>query len=391
MLNFDRFGNRRFALPVVAVILFGCIFSLVVAPMLRANPKDVPFAIATLDEGATTPAGDINLGAALVQQLTSGAALPTGQASPLAWTQLDSEAAVDAALDGNEYYGALIIPADFSQSQAAAQAGLGDPPAVRVIINQGKNAMLAATMLQALTALFAQAGLTARFETIHTADIGGGATAALMGSQMLIMPLIMMTMGGTLLLFLALRPAKTASRADKVKAYGRQVAYAAVLSGFVACLAVLMVTWIGGLSLPAGRLMAFLWLGCFAVMALFLGSLSLAVPLGALVIILVFACGMSSAMLAPEMLPGFWQNWIYPWVPQHFLAVGDSQIIYMGGGAWNDGSPALVVTAAVGLALLALAAVVPARAPQAAAPEVTADSTTAATTPAEAPVPEPVA
>ncbi|MDR1824011.1 MAG: ABC transporter permease [Bifidobacteriaceae bacterium] len=361
MLNFDRLGNRRFVLPLVAVILITCIMSLVVAPMLRANPKDVPFAITTLDEGAATPNGDINLGAALVQQLTSSATLPTGQTSPLAWTQLDGEAAVNAALDNNEYYGAVVIPAGFSQAQAAAQAGQGDPPAVRVIVNQGKNPMLAATMQQALTALFTQAGLTASFETIHAADIGGGATSALMGSQMLIMPLIMMTMAGTLILFLALRPAPAAGRGERLLAYGRQLAYAAVLSLVVAVCAVLIVTWMGGLNLPFGTLTLFLWLGSFAVMAAFLGALSLAVPLGALAIILVFGAGMSSAMLAREMLPGFWQDWIYPWVPQHYIALGDSSIIYMGGGAWTPGSLPLVITALVGLALLALAAIVPTR------------------------------
>ncbi|MDR1798852.1 MAG: ABC transporter permease [Bifidobacteriaceae bacterium] len=361
MLTFDRFGNRRFALPVVAVIFITCIMSLVVAPMLRANPKAVPFAIVTLDQGATTPAGEIDLGAALVQQLTSGAAQSAGQASPLAWTQLDSEAAVNAALDTNEYYGAVVIPAGYSQDQAAAQAGQGDPPAVRVIVNQGKNPMLAATMQQALAAMFAQAGVTAQFETVHAAEIGGGATSALMGSQMLIMPLIMMTMAGTLILFLALRPARAAGRGEKLRTYGRQLAYAAGLSLIVAVCAVLIVTWIGGLNLPFGTLTLFLWLASFAVMALFLGALSLAVPLGALVIILVFGGGMSSAMLAREMLPGFWQHWIYPWVPQHYIALGDSSIIYMGGGAWTPGSGPLVITALAGVALLALAAAVPVR------------------------------
>ncbi|MDR1806331.1 MAG: ABC transporter permease [Propionibacteriaceae bacterium] len=377
MLSFDRLGNRRYLLPVLAVIVFGCVFSLVVAPMLRATPRDVPIAVASLDTGATTPAGDLNLGATLVGQLTAAAAA-AGDAAPIAWTQLDSEAAVDAALDDNEYYGAVVIPADFSQAQAAAQAGTGEAPAVRVIINQGKNPMLAATMQQAIAAVFTQAGVKTTVELVHAAAIGGGPTAALMGSQMLIMPLVMMTMGGTLLLFLTLRPPKTATRSEKLKAYGRQVAYAAVLSLVVACAAVLTVTWIGGLSLPFGTLTLFLWLGCFAIMALFLGTLSLAVPLGALVIVLVFAGGMSSAMLAREMLPQFWQGWIYPWAPQHYLALGDSQIIYMGSGAWTDGSLPLLITALVGLVVLLLAALVPARPPRPAGTAAAAEAPAAA-------------
>jgi ABC-type multidrug transport system permease subunit len=70
---------------------------------------------------------------------------------------------------------------------------------------------------------------------------------------------------------------------------------------------------------------------------------------------------MATAMLAKEMLPGFWRDWIYPWVPQRFVADGIKSIFYMGGGAWNSASLALLITGCVGLVLMALAVFIPRR------------------------------
>ncbi|MDR1712714.1 MAG: hypothetical protein LBR39_00940 [Coriobacteriales bacterium] len=119
---FEVLGNRRYALPLVAVLVIFCVMSLVVYPILNAAPKDVPFALLNLDEGADTPAGYVNAGEAIVENMTGGAALPAGQESPIVWTVFDSQSALDEALENNEFYGALIIPAGFTADTAAAKA-----------------------------------------------------------------------------------------------------------------------------------------------------------------------------------------------------------------------------------------------------------------------------
>lgn len=53
-------------------------------------------------------------------------------------------------------------------------------------------------------------------------------------------------------------------------------------------------------------------------------------PLGALVAVGTFALGMGTAMLAPEMPPSFWADWVCPWAPQAHIGNGVRTIIYFG-------------------------------------------------------------
>ena len=354
---FERLGKIKYIIPICAIIAVFLIMSLAVSPLLRATPKDVPFAVVTLDKGVQTPAGDsMNMGAALVKKLSDG--LP-GQESPIKWSELSSQKEVDTALENNTYYGALVIPADFSIKQAAAAAGNGEAPQVDVMINQGKNAMLSTQMQTALTSMLEAAGLESNVTLVHSADIGGGGMSALMGTQMLLMPIIMMIIAGSVLLFFIFRPKRGSSAAQKGKAYLSQILYAAGSSLLMAAAALLIVNWAGGMTLPFGQLMLFLWIAAFCVMVLLIGTLDLLAPLGALLAVALFSCGMSSTMLAPEMLPGWYRDWFYPWVPQHFMGDGARAIIYMGDSAANSSVAPLLIMGAIGIVLFAIALFIP--------------------------------
>jgi hypothetical protein len=104
------------------------------------------------------------------------------------------------------------------------------------------------------------AGLKTKVTLIHTADIGGGGMSALMGAQMLIMPLIMMIMAGSVLLFFLFRPRRGADITSRLKAVAFQLLYAAGLALLIAVAAVMVVAWAGGLTLPVVGLVLFLWL-----------------------------------------------------------------------------------------------------------------------------------
>ena len=117
-------------------------------------------------------------------------------------------------------------------------------------------------------------------------------------------------------------------------------------------------------ALPVAELVPFLWLACFCMMLAVVGLTNLLLPLGVLVALAVFALGMSTAMLPPEMLPAFWANWIAPWAPQAAIGEGVRSIIYLGDGPFVAGMPQLLVTGAVGVLDLAAAVFVPAPAPR---------------------------
>ncbi|MDR1068141.1 MAG: ABC transporter permease, partial [Clostridiales Family XIII bacterium] len=119
---FNKLGKKKFFVPIVPAILIFCLISLIAYPMMKMTPKDLPFAIVSLDEGQTTSQGDINLG----NQIVSGVTTAVTEESPIIWDKVDSEQAVHEALDNNEYYGALVIPSDYTKQQIAAQSADAD-------------------------------------------------------------------------------------------------------------------------------------------------------------------------------------------------------------------------------------------------------------------------
>ncbi len=368
---FDRLGKHSYVLPIIGVIVICFVMSLALYPMLHAQPENVPMAVVSLDKGATTPQGEMNAGDRIVKQIT-GAANSGDEEAIIKWDKLESQDVLDKALQDNQYYGALVIPEYFTmkqmaaqeqaageqqatgRQQAAAQTDKDSAPTITIIINQGKNAMLATTMQNALTAMADQIGIKAEIETVHPVSSKGGAFSALMGGQIAVLPLVMMSMIAAILLFFSSRKAIGFFGKSKILYFG--IAYAIVLSFLVSWGTILVASVFGNIDMPVGTTMLFLWIASFAVIMLIFGSLNIAFPLGVAVLILVFACGMSLAMIPLEMLPDFWADWIYPWIPQHYIGDGMREILYMDGGLWNPASLALVGIAAVGIALAAIGA-----------------------------------
>lgn len=93
-------------------------------------------------------------------------------------------------------------------------------------------------------------------------------------------------------------------------------------------------------------------------MLAFMGICNVFFPLGAFVSILIFACGMGTAMLSAEMLPEFWATWICPWVPQAHIGQALRAILYFDMTPLQSDVNALLVYAVAGVVLLALAVLV---------------------------------
>ena len=115
-----RLGKRIFAAPFIVVIVIGCIFCLVIAPITKLDPRDLPFAIVSQDEGITTPAGSINVGDMIVEKIISD---ENDESSTIAWTKLNADSDVEDVMKSGDYFAAIVIPKDFSQKMMAARAG----------------------------------------------------------------------------------------------------------------------------------------------------------------------------------------------------------------------------------------------------------------------------
>ena len=112
----DKLGKRKYVLPLGIIIAVACIFSLLFYPMANMEMKNLPFAIVCLDEGVETNEGDVNLGNLVVNKITESTA-EEGEESPIQWTCLSSQEELEQAMSNNEFYGAMVIPRDFSQRQ----------------------------------------------------------------------------------------------------------------------------------------------------------------------------------------------------------------------------------------------------------------------------------
>lgn len=103
--------------PVAAAVMAVLIGTVLLLPMMKMNPREIPVAVLSLDKGVTVSGEQINAGEALTDALIDSQG---EEDSPLvSWTVMDSQEDLDAAMLEGDYYAAIVIPADFSESQAA--------------------------------------------------------------------------------------------------------------------------------------------------------------------------------------------------------------------------------------------------------------------------------
>lgn len=416
---FDSLGPRKYAVPLAFIILIACVMSLVFFPMVHMEPKNLSFAVLSLDEGAETPQGTMNAGETMVNAIVSGE-VTQGEESPIVWTKVESQEELDAALENNEYYGALIIPSGFTAAQvaakqaetqaAAAQAAAlmavqqdaasasadgatssvaqgegasadsaaasgaavtaasdenaAEAPAIKMVADNAKSPLAANLMQSMVGSMFSGTDVSVEVEAIHTGDAQDQTASTnpmgnMMSQQLTIMPTVIMSI--VCALFTTRIFKKTGDASARWAALGKQVAFAVALSLLVALAAFCIAALGAESSMPFAGSVLFLWMASLCVMLVFLGLFDIAVPLGALGALLVFACGMACGILPFELLPAFWQDWVFPWAPQRFMGEGIRAILYMGAGVWNAGSGPLLITGVVGAACIALAGLLPAK------------------------------
>ncbi|MGI6104597.1 MAG: YhgE/Pip domain-containing protein [Raoultibacter sp.] len=337
--------KKKLVIPLVVLIVVSCLVALIIYPVVSASPKDISLAVLSLDEGAQAPQGEVNAGEMAVAHITSAAE----DDSPVAWTEFDSQKDLDDAFAANEIYAAIVLPADFTSSSMAAQMGLGEQSVPKVIIDQGKNPAIAETIETMLAQMLSEQNMNVEIEYVNQVDEGLG--SGIMAQQMSYLLTILITIVCSIVLFVASRPAPHASKKDRVVGILIQLSYAALLSLGIGWFVSFFMTAFAELAIPFVEIMLFIWLASFALMMLFLCFFNLHFALGALALVTIVVCGITTALIPFELLPEFWQSWLYPWIPERFVADGLAQILYRGAEVWNSSSMMLAGIAAGGAAL----------------------------------------
>lgn len=417
--------ETKWLAPLGTLCAFLVLWSFMFFPMLNGTAKNVPYAVLSLDEGTSVANTTINIGDQLVENLTdpdSASKLSSDDSDStqqaIAWTVFTSQKDLDDAMNGNDYYGAIVIPEDYTaktiaakqaqtqsalqlaqaqqqaqaqlqqqlarakaqgateeqlqhmQADAAAQtlkaqnnaaqsetdAGKSDEPTITIITNGAKNASVAQQLATQMSSKLKESGVNVETSTVHDHDLGSTTGAQMIG-QLSTAPIIAMSASCTMLMFMMTRTGKNASRKERIVRFALQTGYALGLSACVAGLACFLMGVIGGLTLPFGTVFPFLWMASFCIMAMLIGLMTLLFPLGTVGMFTLMGT-MSCAYIAPEMLPAFFLDWIYPWSPSHFVVDGVRGIVFLGDGAFNTSLGALavcliigVISAAIGLAL----------------------------------------
>lgn len=425
MDKLKELGNRAFAIPFAIALLIFCVLGLAIAPMLHMSPKNMPVAVVNLDEGAELPTGETFVaGDQIVDNIDELVSENSDEGdAPIKFTVLKSREELDASID--EYYGALVIPADFTERQMAGNTALAstlgegiqelmagsaagapdgaaaaaaaqanpeaaaqaqqqaqaqmaakmqgiildavtaqqdaDKPKIELVVNTVKSPVFANTLQSSVATMLAQRGVEVEVTSIGNAAEDANPISGMMGVQMMVMPLFIMSLIMSLIaMIVTWLPAQAEGRQGKTHAAGKQVGFTIVASLVAATLAYGIVAWIGGIEVPATAIL-FLWLASACIMLANIGLLDLALPLGVLVMICTFALGMGTAVLPPEMLPDFWANWVVPWAPQAAIGDGIRNIMYLDGGAFDVGVTRLLAWGCVGIVALIAAVFAPSR------------------------------
>ncbi|NQX61370.1 YhgE/Pip domain-containing protein [Paenibacillus qinlingensis] len=346
--------------PYIAIIaVFLVILLLGIAQLgstVNPTPKNLPVLLVQMDTGEKLPTGqEMNFGK-LIQEKITAAPAQADTVSPLKWTTMASEQEAIDAMDREQAYAAIVIPADFSHKLASLLSPQPQASSVTVYVNQGMN-NTAATMAngvltqilngvngqvrEQLLAQVSQKGGTLTVDqtkafaspiVVTSKNINAvGANSANGNAPVVLTQLAWFgAMVTTLLLFMAAGKAtQTGSRSHR---FGIQVSQ--LLSGVVitavSAVSILLVAgqWLG-LSIPSyWEIGLFLTLVGFAFFLLQTAVVSWLGLKGVPLFVLVFFFGAPVLSLPAELLPSFSHDWLYAWLPLRFSAEGLRDLFY---------------------------------------------------------------
>lgn len=268
---------------------------------------------------------------------------------------------------------------DSTEETGEEDAGAG----ILVFLDMAKSPLVANQMQASLKAMFAETGMQADIVNIHDGTPEGITIASaeqalksfsaeeeeapanpmgtMMSQQLLLIPTVMLSLITGLILTRVARLKEPEAKKERVRQLAKQVVLALVFSFIIALTAYAMFALVAGGEADFWSLVLFAWIVSFALMLLVGGLANIAFGLAVLAVVCIVAFGMMTGVLPVQVLPVFWQDWVFPWAPQHYVGDGLRSIMYLGTGFWNEQSQAFAWVALVGIILSLLALALPSR------------------------------
>ena len=362
-------NNKFFIIPFIAVLALLFIFVTTQIPSARQAVKNLPIALVVEDTG--------EMGQTLLTTIQEKSkAMQTDNEPMIKWVVLNTRDDMEQEMADQNIYGALVIPADFSQEFGSLQTATPTPPEIEIFINQGKNATVANVVSQTLTGMVTQMNLMMS-EQLLTAMASNNMTLTVDQARLftspisstttmlhptgtlgnapvsLFQPLWMASLLSAVMLFFAAKNRVFQTKGDQLKLRLIQILVTIPL-GFVAGYSLTWyTTFILDYSFESFHAVAvFLSITCISFILLITAVMAWIGMGGVGILALLMFFGAPLLQLAPEMLPEFYSDWINPWLPMRFMVEGVREILFFGGGSWNSSSSVLVWIAIVSILVI---------------------------------------
>lgn len=379
-MNTHISGKRILGVAPVVIIIVAFVISIVIMPMIYSAPKNIPVAIITQDTGVKTPQMELNLGNTIVENVKKMSSAGGGDTPPIEWTTYSDVDKLNKAFENDEYYAALIIPKDFTAKQMKISTASLEKNTINILINQGKNPMIASTLEQTLNEAVSKIG-TMMSENAITMLKQSNANLPVEQIKVLADPIeanIQLNnkvnddlIGGTahiftsvicwitlliasVLMFKYFGKEKNLGMPYTAKKRTVQLIWCFINSCIIGIVVAFIVSVEFGINIPYMETATYLSIATFCLLILIEGILTWTGLAGISIAIAVLVFGLLASALPYELLPEFWQNWIYPWMPLRFFTDGVGEIYYMNGRVINDGLKVLLWLGASGIALMYL-------------------------------------
>lgn len=312
----------------------------------------------------------------------------------LSWSVLESEESAESAFANHSYYALIVIPKDFTLSQIGSrldtfmenpteatsveglqsagslqenaqfmgviaqlkqQAAEVEDGSLKVFIDNAKSPLIATQLNSAMNTLFTQKGISAEISVENDGGYEVDASSPMsliISQQLVIIPAVIGGLICAILISRVFRIDKLSKTKETAQTIGKQLVGGLICSLLVALCAWVLVSAICGIELPFTNSILFVWLSTFCFIVLLLGFLDIALPLGVLVAITILVLGNMLGVLPYEVLQPFWQDFVYPWVPQRFFGDGVRAVMYLGEGAINSATVPLLIAGGIGVLLM---------------------------------------
>ena len=363
---FKLLKNKFVWLPILVALFIGAYFSITAIPSTHMKVNDLPIAIVNEDQGTT--------GKNLTKQITTKNSSNSSKMS-IKWTVFNSQEDLLKEMNKEKYYGAIVIPKNFSANLQSLMTPNPKKAKLKIIINQGMGTTITTQVNTTLTEMTHQINTALGKQLLQTLSKKMPAIPAEMASN-LTNPLTIETekinktgdlanggahffqsvwlgcLGTSMLLGFAFSKIKFKSLREKFSALGVQL-LSAIISSFVIGYGVIYLqSTILNVTIPNFTLLGlFLSLCAFSFIIFINGVESwvglISIPI--FMLLLFFAAPLLTAI--PESLNGFYST-LSNWLPMSYMYRGVKSIMYFNNSPSQSIIMGLIYAIIVGLILV---------------------------------------